>query len=368
MAAAGGDGYKQLTGAASEELSTGAGDSELLSYCTGTSSEVTLEGVKLALQKAGSAAGARVVALRETEEQGLMREGDSAISVILRRALLDERYAIRLEEVPEMIRCISASDPGAVFAVSRFADFQYAVKALTPSHADLTSEMYQMTMPEIPREQFRSQGSGATIARGDKVVFFSPGDFETALHVLFAEDRNQAISSKLTEQILDVLLSAIKATDPATTAFDGFSVDGPVPRYGGCPSPLSRLCQSPKLSMPLLEKLLSAFPLAARSVTNHGESPLHMLLANPKSTHETIALLMRRAGPLTLPPRPPTYYNYRVASVARDRADLIEQAQWGGSKVGIKNVPTSRLRLLYAPVHYPQPETITKGTVCANAR
>ena len=108
--------YVKLVDEEGDDGLPGAKGSRLLNFCAGKGL-VSLSELEDVLRTAPTSATDRVVPMSEAETDAstLMVEGDSAISILIRRCALDEdEYPMNKEELPAMIQALVSADKTAV--------------------------------------------------------------------------------------------------------------------------------------------------------------------------------------------------------------------------------------------------------------
>ena len=110
--------YGKLVDEEGEDSFPGANGSRLLNFCAGKGL-VSLSELENVLRTAPTSATDRVVAMLETDASPLMVEGESAISILIRRCASDEEaHAMNKDELPAMIQALVSADKTAVLAHS----------------------------------------------------------------------------------------------------------------------------------------------------------------------------------------------------------------------------------------------------------
>ena len=112
--------YGRLVDEEGEDSFPGANGSRLLNFCAGKGL-VSLFELENVLRTAPTSATDRVVAMSEAETNAsrLMVEGESAISILIRRcASTEEAHAMNKDELPAMIQALVSADKTAVLARS----------------------------------------------------------------------------------------------------------------------------------------------------------------------------------------------------------------------------------------------------------
>ena len=358
--------YAKLVDEEGDDGFPGTNGSKLLNFCAGKGL-VSLSELENVLRTAPTSATDRVVPMSEEESSHaspLMVEGESAISILIRRcASTEEAHAMNKDELPAMIQALVSADKTAVLALSTPAQFGWSVTSIGATHADLKRTEGDAHMIDVPLHWLRPTGS--TLRRGDKVLVSKPIDASTALHMLCNDDvwSNSSVSVELLERTLEILLGAIRELG-GVALFDGVPPDsGTPPRYDDMPEPpLLLLCSSQRVTLYALKELLHSFPRAVMA-SSKGGNALTILLTNPEARLPMIELLAKESGGFRRPPRGRTGTQYYVARVHGDgqTVDLESVPTSWQPKQTLQDVPVSRLRPLYSPTSHPAPSAPKKG-------
>ena len=355
--------YGKLVDEEGEDSFPGANGSRLLNFCAGKGL-VSLSELENVLRTAPKSATDRVVSMSETDTGAspLMVEGESAISILIRRcASTEEAHAMNKDELPAMIQALVSADKTAVLALSTHTQFGWSVTSIGATHADLEHTAHDQRMIDVPVHWLRPTGS--TLRPGDKVLVCRPVYASTALHMLCNQHVFDPPDVECLERTMAVLLGAIREVGGAAL-FDGVPPDSGTPqRYDDTPQPpLLLLCSSPHVTPHALEQLLRSFPRAVMASSESGTA-LTILLTNPKANLPMIELLAKESGGFRLPPRGRTGTQYYVARVHGDgqTVDLESVPTSWQPKQALQEVPMSRLRPLYSPTSHPALSAPKKG-------
>lgn len=333
-----------------------AAGSHLLAYVAGKE-KVDLDGLRAALERErvrGLSSPPRGVVVAKEQRSRLVAEDDSALHVLLRRTSVSHLVdmAVATDALPDMVAELLAFDPGAVLEVG--VPVEEGFKIIGVKGDMFTVEGGSLHSESVPRSMLRAV-ERREFKRGAPVALAVPWKAADVLTILI--EGAEQLDSALFDQVMTLLVRAIKQAEPATTIFDGCVRGSQLPRYMVPNSPLYVLCCSSKVSLRGIKLLLEAFPRAVRSESKVGWTPLHALLANSKATTAMLEAVRRATEEGGLhafqpPQRGTTGGIYRVKKIKKEQvvlAPVLLQRDAGRTTL-TKKVSRRRLHRLYAPL------------------